>query len=250
MIIEYHRPETVEDALNLLGRSTPITVPMGGGTTLSQPSRKNIAVVDLINLGLNYININDDQISIGATTTLQQIYENKEIPSYFRDGVKRETNLHIRNTATLGGTLIRSHGQSLISTCLLASDAQMTWLPGCKDIAYYDWLITADRKYFGLLITQVTISSEVDVRWETIERTPGDVPSLIVAAGFWKNGRVRLAMGGATKMPFLVSEGYIPPEKAKQFIQSAHSQYIASKLDHEYLLSISDFLIKRLYKDE
>lgn len=35
MILEYHRPKTIDEALALLERDNPRTVPLGGGTTLS-----------------------------------------------------------------------------------------------------------------------------------------------------------------------------------------------------------------------
>jgi len=51
MIIEYHRPVTLVETLELLARTEVITVPLGGGTVLNQPSLKNFAVLDLRNLG-------------------------------------------------------------------------------------------------------------------------------------------------------------------------------------------------------
>ena len=36
MITEYHRPSTLESAIELLGRKTPETVPLAGGTLLNQ----------------------------------------------------------------------------------------------------------------------------------------------------------------------------------------------------------------------
>jgi hypothetical protein len=55
MIIEYHRPETIEAALALLARKEPRTVPLGGGSVLNQPSDIPVAVVDVQSLGLNQI---------------------------------------------------------------------------------------------------------------------------------------------------------------------------------------------------
>ncbi len=53
MIVEYHRPETVEEALQLLNRQQPETLPLAGGSVINQPSTRKIAVVDLQALGLN-----------------------------------------------------------------------------------------------------------------------------------------------------------------------------------------------------
>jgi CO/xanthine dehydrogenase FAD-binding subunit len=47
MIVEYHRPESIDAALSLLNRNDPITVPLGGGTVLSRRITSDCAVVDL-----------------------------------------------------------------------------------------------------------------------------------------------------------------------------------------------------------
>ena len=71
MIIEYLRPETLEETLRLLARTEPKTVPLGGGTVLNAPSDQQVAVVDLRNLGLNKMETKGRSLEIGATTTLQ-----------------------------------------------------------------------------------------------------------------------------------------------------------------------------------
>ena len=52
MITIYHRPKSIEEALQLLGRTAPRTVPLGGGTLLSHPHSEAVEVVDLQALGL------------------------------------------------------------------------------------------------------------------------------------------------------------------------------------------------------
>jgi CO/xanthine dehydrogenase FAD-binding subunit len=53
MILEYHRPQALDQALALLSRETPRTIPLGGGTVISQMAGPGVAVVDLQSLGLN-----------------------------------------------------------------------------------------------------------------------------------------------------------------------------------------------------
>ncbi|MCU0509991.1 MAG: FAD binding domain-containing protein [Anaerolineae bacterium] len=49
---EYHRPDSLEEALALLGRASPVTRPLAGGTRLSAGSRPPAALVDLAALPL------------------------------------------------------------------------------------------------------------------------------------------------------------------------------------------------------
>ena len=52
MITIYHRPQTLEEALRLISRPSPRTVPLGGGTLLSHGATEALEVVDLQALGL------------------------------------------------------------------------------------------------------------------------------------------------------------------------------------------------------
>jgi CO/xanthine dehydrogenase FAD-binding subunit len=70
MIIEYHRPQNLEEALALLNRSDPVTLPLGGGSALNQPSPDPIAVVDLQGLGLAGFSTQGNTLELGATLTL------------------------------------------------------------------------------------------------------------------------------------------------------------------------------------
>ena len=73
MIIEYQRPQTLIEALILLGREEPISYPLGGGTVLNRGIPENIAVIDLQALGLNTISKKGTTVNIGATTSLQEV---------------------------------------------------------------------------------------------------------------------------------------------------------------------------------
>ncbi len=73
MILEYHRPKSLEEAIDLLNRVSPVSVPLGGGTFLSQNVKEAVAVVDLQAVGLDRIEIQGNSLLVGATVTLQQL---------------------------------------------------------------------------------------------------------------------------------------------------------------------------------
>jgi len=75
MIIEYHRPQTLEDALALLARTELITLPMAGGSALNRPSAEAMAAVDLQSLGLDTISKRANNIDLGAMLTLQALLD-------------------------------------------------------------------------------------------------------------------------------------------------------------------------------
>ncbi len=76
MITAYHRPESIDEALRLIGRSSPRTVPLGGGTLLSHAASGTLEVVDLQALGLGNIAKRGNILNVGATATLQALLEN------------------------------------------------------------------------------------------------------------------------------------------------------------------------------
>ena len=69
MILEYYRPETLEEALSLLSQTSPKTVPLGGGTVVNAPSAEDYAVVDLQGLGWDKIEQKGRDLQIGATAS-------------------------------------------------------------------------------------------------------------------------------------------------------------------------------------
>ena len=123
MIITYHRPKTLDEALTLLKQ--PNRLPLGGGTLLSGPTGDPVEVVDLQYLGLDSITKNGNNLQVGATATLQQLLESEHCPSALKTALKLEAPLNLRNAATVAGTLVSCDGRSPFATVMLASDAKL-----------------------------------------------------------------------------------------------------------------------------
>lgn len=204
MIINYHRPQTLEQALELLKQ--PATLPLGGGTALNSPAYKDqdFSVVDLQLLDLSQTHKKGHTLEIGATSSLQQLLENAHISAALAQAIRQEATLNIRNAATIAGTLITSDGRSAFATMLLALDAKLT-------IVHEQTTTVGLAEYWALrptgLITHIDIPLNVKTAYEQVARTPADLP--IVAAGLtqWDSGRTRLALGGYGKKPLLAMDG-------------------------------------------
>jgi putative selenate reductase FAD-binding subunit len=102
MIIAYHRPKTLEEALTLL--TQPDAHPLGGGTLLSKPTTDPVQAVDLQLLGLNSLTKSGNNLELGATLTLQTLLESEHCPPGLKSALKLEAPLNIRNAATVAGT--------------------------------------------------------------------------------------------------------------------------------------------------
>src|SRR3990172_6960487 len=98
MITAYHRPQTLDEALALL--TQPNTLPLGGGTLLSQPTTDPVSVVDLQSIGLDSLRAKGNDLEIGATCTLQSLLESEHCPEALKIAIKLESPINIRNSAT------------------------------------------------------------------------------------------------------------------------------------------------------
>ncbi|NTU56987.1 MAG: hypothetical protein HGA79_12120, partial [Anaerolineales bacterium] len=122
MIIAYHRPQTLDEALTLL--TQPNTLPLGGGTLLSHGTADPVQAVDLQLLGLDSLTKSGNNLELGATLTLQALLESELCPEALKSALKLEAPLNIRNAATVAGALVACDGRSTFASMLLAMDAK------------------------------------------------------------------------------------------------------------------------------
>ena len=212
-ISEYHRPQTLEKALALLGRTEIVTMPLGGGTFLNSPASveyfpsNDIAVVDLQALELNTIERNATFINLGATATLQAILDISGLPEAFYRAVRNETTYNLRQVATVAGTQVAADGRSPFATVMLALDAHLTILPDEEAISLGDLLPFRFERLHRRLITKISIPASARLAYEYVARTPADQPIVCASVARWPSGRTRLSLGGYGSEPMLVMDG-------------------------------------------
>ncbi len=210
MIIEYQRPQTIEDALRKLARAEPRSFALGGGTYLNRARDEQYAVVDLQALGLEVIKISGNLFHVGATSKLQDLYDFKGLPEDLYKAVQLEASDNLRQMATIAGTLVTSTGRSPMVTVLLAMDAnleiqELDTAPRLVKLG--DWLPLRANSKPGRLITQITIPINIQLAYEYIARSPSDQPIVCAGLAHWKSGRTRLSLGGMGDAPVLAMDG-------------------------------------------
>ncbi len=99
---DFKSPETLDEAYELLMKSKMNKI-LGGCHFLKAGCRSYNVGIDLSKLDLNYINVEDDEIKIGATTTYRDL-EYNDFLKEFCDGIipkslKRIVSTQLRNTA-------------------------------------------------------------------------------------------------------------------------------------------------------
>lgn len=207
MIVEYHRPETLEAALKLLRRKQPETRPLGGGTVLSAPGGEPVAVVDLQDLKLNKVSLRGKTLHLGAVATLEALLAAEEIQPALAKAIRHEATYNLRQVATVAGSLVAGGGRSPFAAAMLALDAQLELQPKDETMGYGDLLALRAAKLRGKLITKVSISTQPAFAYEYVARTPADLPIVCLALAQWPSGRTRLAVGGFGAAPVLALDG-------------------------------------------
>ncbi len=239
MITAYHRPQTLDEALALL--TQPNTLPLGGGTLLSQPTTDPVTVVDLQRLGLDTLRVKGNDLEIGATCTLQSLLESKNCPETLKIAIKLETPINIRNAATVAGTLVSADGRSPFATMLLAMDAKVTVVSGQTSVVSVgEFLLTRPHG----LITSITIPLNTKIAFEFVSRTPADKPIICAALAQWNSGRTRLTLGGYGKSPMLAMDG-TEADGLDTAAQNAYHEANDEWASAEYRMDVAATLAKR-----
>ncbi len=241
MIVEYQRPSTLEEAILLLKRDNPKSVPMGGGTILSKKSRDDIAVVDLQSLGMDNVKVLKDQVVIGATATLQKIMDTPGIPQFVAQNIQLEATWNIRNVGTLAGTLLSVNGQSVLAATLLAFNAVLVWEPCGIEQQLEGFYENRTAPKNCLLIKSISLDPGIKINGETVRKTPRDLPLLSIYISKEPSGKERIILGGACDIPFV----YKSHEKQLS-LDDAYLRFKSRILPKDYFLSTIPILITRV----
>ncbi len=240
MITEYHRAKDINEALEWLAQ--PGMHPLGGGTWLNRPHQEAFGVVDLQELGLNFIRKTGNNLEFGAVTTLQQLVEAPDCPVALKQALRIDFGLNIRNAATVAGALITGDGRSSFTTTMLALDAKLviTGKNSPGTIGLGEFLPIRP----GGLITEISIPLNVNCAFEMVARSPKDKPIVCACVVRWPSGRTRLALGGFGKNPILAMDG-TEPDGIDAAARSAFYESGDEWASAEYRINIAATLARR-----
>lgn len=248
MIVEYHRPDTMDEALNLISRPGVKSVPLGGGSNLNQPSKESFAVVDLQNLGLNTIHDRGNFLDFGATVTLQALMAAEGLQPALVQAVRSEAAHNLRQVGTVAGTLVAANGRSPFATAFLALDAAITLLPPNETRSLGDLLHLRAELLPGRLITQVRIPKNARLAYHAVSRTPADQPIVCAAVARWPSRRTRVALGGFGKAPLMAFDG-TEDSGAEVAARDAYSHAGDQWASAEYRRKMAEVLTRRCLEE-
>jgi putative selenate reductase FAD-binding subunit len=248
--MEYLRPKTIDEALELLSEG----IPLAGGTQLTAERYELSRVIDLQPLGLDQLREQDGVVHIGAMTTLQQLMATEvPLPERLKEACRSEAAWNIRNQATLGGLLMSADGRSPLLTVLAALDPQLKLAPGEEKVNLATFFKRRSSKVRNFLLLEIFFNKPVCFAYDFVARAPMDIPLVSAAAAVVSRDKesVQIAIGGYGEQPIFWSEILdaddqaavlsAVAEKAKQRFEAAADAFASA----EYRAEIAGTLSRR-----
>ena len=124
----YFQPDSLPEALALLGEHGPDLLVIAGGTVAMPLINEGISlpakVMGLRRVGLDGIEQRGDRLAIGAMATLTALTTLQEVP-LLAEAARHTASWAVRNMGTVGGNLFTPPPGGDVATALLALDAQV-----------------------------------------------------------------------------------------------------------------------------
>jgi aerobic carbon-monoxide dehydrogenase medium subunit len=214
--LEYARPESVEEAVELLAREDARA--LAGGQSLVNVMKTRVAtpelVVDLNRIdGLRGIRAVDGALEIGAMTTYSAIVDSPEVAAarpILAEVARTIADVQVRNRGTIGGNVCSNDPTNHFPPLLAALGAELT-IRGAggertvdTDTFFEGVFMTAVHS--GELLTSIRIPAKGDSRdgWATMTLGREGTGIVSVAASV-SGGTARIAIGCVAATPVVLT---------------------------------------------
>lgn len=219
---ELLRPDTLDEALEMLG-TDPTPTPIAGGTNVLVDLRGRVASVGvLMDVGrltaLRRIERMDSALEIGAGTTIAELLDNPLVANHapiLTTAYRQFAAPLIRNRATMGGNLAHASPAADSAPPLLVLDASLVLRSASRErvVPIEEFFVgpccTTRRE--DELIVAVRIPNEMvgaSFAYEKVRLRNADAISVVSVAALREreSGRLRLALGAVAPTPIRVRE--------------------------------------------
>ncbi len=240
----YYRPNTIQEAVQLLNRSGVETAVLGGGTSLVAELPNGVTeVVDLQTIGLTPVHLAGEHLTIGAMVNLQTLVETEQLPALLRETAHREGPNTFRHAATVGGVVAGADPESELLAALLVfeADVHLQTEAGAGQLPLATFLQNKAESLTGSVITAVSLNTNGRTASDRVGRTPADKPIVAAVARQNENGRILLALCGMAATPILADPAHLPTHPPADFRGStAYRREIAAVLTRRVLAQLKE----------
>lgn len=224
-IQKYVRARTLEEAWELnQSRQNRI---LGGMLWLRLGGGNVNTAIDLCDLGLDTVEENDEQFSIGAMVTLRDLELHEGLNAYSQESVKQAVKdivgVQFRNMATVGGSIWGRFGFSDVLTLFLAMDTYVELYKGGMIPLEQFAVMKQDR---DILIRLIVKKTPLKVVYTSMRNQSTDFP-VIACAVSCVNNEYRASLGARPSRARIFRDennllkGGITVQSAKAFAEYA-----------------------------
>jgi carbon-monoxide dehydrogenase medium subunit len=215
--VEYARPESVAEALELLGANDNARA-LAGGQTLINVMKQRLAspdvLVDLAELEeLTPITVAEDgSLELGAMATLSDVIDSAEVRErrpILAEVASRIADVQVRNRGTVGGNVCSNDPTNHLPPLMVAAGATMTIAGqgGTRTVSAEDFFLGVYMTAVtpGELLTRVSVPAAGGTGDGFYSVTVGNEGTGIVNVAATVNGEARIAIGCVSAVPVLVT---------------------------------------------
>lgn len=217
---EYHRPETLEEALGLLEENSPDARILSGGTDLLVSMKDGLctprhlvdvkAIPDLCGIEL----AGDGSLTIGACATVNELLEFGDLPAgmaALHDAASVLATYQLRNRATVGGNIANASPACDLGPPLLVLGASVSAVSpsGERTVALTDFFTSVKQTCLAQdeVVTSIKVPPPADTASAFVKRQRikgHDLATVNVAAAIGGGRGLRLGLGAVAAVPLLL----------------------------------------------
>jgi aerobic carbon-monoxide dehydrogenase medium subunit len=231
--VGYARPETIEQALALLGEHENARA-LAGGQTLINVMKARAASPDVL-VDLNGISElkgielrSDGTLEIGPMTTCSELIESPEARArpILGEVCAQIADVQVRNRGTVGGNVCSSDPTNHLPPLMVAVGAELTvaGAGGERTVPAHEFFLGVYLTAVGPgeLLTKITIPAGRNDGFASIPI--GVDGTCIVNAAASSNGELRVALGCVGAVPELVRPASAEPDVVREAVRAADLQ--------------------------
>ena len=228
--VEYARPGSLEEAVQLLASNEGARA-LAGGQTLVNVMKARAAspdvLVDLNRLEeLRAITVSGDTLQIGAMATYTQVMDSSEVDvsrPILAEVCAQIADVQVRNRGTIGGNVCSNDPTNHLPPLFVAVGAEMVILgqDGERTVPAEEFFLGVYMTAAGPgdLLTAIRLPAGRRDAFEAV--TLGADGTCIVSAAASVGDEIRVALGCVDAVPVLVKPGSADESAVRQAVQSA-----------------------------
>ncbi|MDD4578934.1 MAG: FAD binding domain-containing protein [Anaerolineaceae bacterium] len=236
--MQYKRPTSMDEARALKQQFGDKAKLLFGGTFQPKLEEELEVLIDLQKAGLDVVEWNESGLQIGGLATLKSLEESLELQE-FSEALSIEYGLNVRNTLSLTNLLAQTNGRSPVLCCLLGLNARVVLLNRNEEILLATYM---EEKTQEDPVIQIRIPEVLNLAFESVARSPKDLPIVCVSVAKSGDGSVHVSVGGVCKLiPRFTLKNDDGQEEIKAILANAEDEWASA----EYRQEVGAVLLSR-----